>query len=149
MLRAADTFYVLCRMRLLSRLLCGQTVLFLKAVEFLDKGGGLVSLQFRQIIVDLKSAVLNLNDTDAHIGAVIGNPFAVCQKVREDQAQFNAAFALLQPGDVTVPYVHSEVVNDLLQRFYPTGKLLIVLEKASTVIFRISLRAAKSVVSSA
>ena len=101
----------------------------MELIEFLDKGGrliGLIRLELREIIVDLKGGIANLNDAYADVGAVIGNPFAVGENVGEHQTGADGAFAILKPADVPVANLSGEIVDDLLQGLHMTGETIIV-----------------------
>lgn len=75
----------------------------MELVEFLDKGGGLIGLiglEFRKVIVNLKGGIPNLDDANADVGAVVGYPLTVGENIGEHQTRADGAFAVLEPPDV-------------------------------------------------
>ena len=72
---------------------------------------GLIGLELRKVIVNLKGGIPNLDDANADVGAVVGYPLTVGENIGEHQTRADGAFAVLEPPDVPVADLGGEIVN--------------------------------------
>ena len=74
----------------------------------------------------------NLDYTAANVGAMVGNTLEVVEKVCENEAVLNRAFALLESDNMIFLNGILKVVNNLLKRLDVGGKVYVVFNKSLT-----------------
>ena len=93
-------------------------MVFFTVCLILDLKVGAVSFDGAETFVDVHVMVMQVDDTDGNIGAMVADTLQTGEQIRPDKARLDAAAALLQAQDVAGTHLFLQIVNDLLQRFY-------------------------------
>ena len=93
----------------------GKRVFAGVAVKFADEVGALKT-RGAQRLVKVEIVLRRIDDAPGNIGAVVGRALETGEKIGEDEAELNAAPALLQTPDVARAHRFLELIDDLLER---------------------------------
>ena len=95
--------------------------------KFRGKGLSVLALELQQVVMGFKGGVLDLDDADTHVGAVVGNTLTVGENIGQDHAYADGAFTVLETENMAIANLHSQIIDNLFQRLDVRCLLVIAL----------------------
>ena len=92
-----------------------QLVFFLKRIVLHQKFVA-AGFDVAEVLVQIDTLVLHVEQTACDVRAVVGHAFQICQQIGQYEACGQRAFAALETGDVIRTQLVLQLVDDLLQR---------------------------------
>ena len=105
-----------------------QLVFFLKRMVLHQKFVA-AGFDVAEVLVQIDTLVLHVEQTARDVRAVVGHAFQICQQIGQHEACGQRAFAALETGDVIRTQLVLQLVDDLLQRLDLPRKRQIVLQE--------------------
>ena len=93
----------------------GQFIFFQILAVHIGKGG-VVGTDLVEVFMNIQTVMGHFQNAACDVGAVVGDPLHICNKIRPEKTGFGRAFTAFEPQNVAAAKLGFQGIYDLFQR---------------------------------